>query len=72
MVGYERHMKRDPTPSLWRECKARNSQAACVEVADLPGGRVVQDSKDPDGARLSFTAAQWSAFTPGIRGGQFG
>jgi hypothetical protein len=65
-------MTRDPTPTLWR--KSTRSQAAtnCVEVAGLPGGSAVRDSKDPDGTRLSFTAAQWSAFTTGVQDGQFG
>ncbi|MGH3672830.1 MAG: DUF397 domain-containing protein [Pseudonocardiaceae bacterium] len=32
----------------------------------------MRDSKNPDGAVLSFTAAQWSAFTAGVRTGQLG
>jgi hypothetical protein len=40
-------------------------------VADLAGHRVVRDSKNPAGPVLSFTAAQWSAFTTGVRDGEF-
>jgi hypothetical protein len=36
-------------------------QANCVEVAALPnGGRAVRDSKNPDGAILILTPAQWA------------
>jgi uncharacterized protein DUF397 len=41
---------------------------ACVEVADnLPGIVAVRDSKDRSGAVLTFTPAQWGAFTAGVR-----
>jgi hypothetical protein len=44
----------------------------CVEIADLDKGRrAVRDSKDPTGSALTFTAAQWAAFTAGLKGGQF-
>jgi hypothetical protein len=44
----------------------------CVEVADLDhGDRAVRDSRNPSGPALTFTAAQWSAFTTGVRTGQF-
>lgn len=64
-------MKHDQTPALW--WKSTRSQAAtnCVEVASLPGGRAVRDSKDPDGTWLSFDAAQWNAFTAAVGDGQF-
>jgi len=43
-----------------------------VEVADLDDGdRAVRDSKDPSGPALTFTAAAWSAFTAGVRAGDF-
>jgi hypothetical protein len=44
----------------------------CVEVADLDGHRAVRDSKNPFGPALVFPAAEWSAFTTGIRVGEFG
>lgn len=44
---------------------------ACVEVADFDSGRAVRDSKDPAGTALMFTAAQWTAFTTGMRAGEF-
>ncbi len=67
-------MTHDQTPALWR--KSTRSQAAtnCVEVAYQPydGCRAVRDSKDPAGPALSVSAAQWSAFTAGVRAGEFG
>ncbi len=64
-------MTRDPTPAF-RKSSYSNSQAACVEVAGVPGGRLVRDSKDPEGPRLSFSAVQLSAFIAGVRTGQLG
>ncbi|HKR49099.1 MAG TPA: DUF397 domain-containing protein [Pseudonocardiaceae bacterium] len=64
-------MKHDQTPALWRKSTFSNSQAACVEVAGLPCGHAVRDSKDPDGPSLSFPAAAWSAFTAGVRADEF-
>jgi len=60
-------MTRDPTPAMWRKSSFSNSQAACVEVADLAGTVGVRDSKDPTGLVLTFTPAAWSAFTRGVR-----
>ncbi len=55
----------------WRKSSYSNVQGACCEVADLDGGRAVRDSKDPAGPALTFTAAQWVAFTAGVRAGEF-
>ncbi len=59
------------TDAQWRTSSYSGSGNACVEVADLPGGTAVRDSKDPAGPALSFTAAQWSVFTSGVRTGEF-
>jgi hypothetical protein len=65
-------MKDDLAPVTWRKSTFSNDTGACVEVASFDGGvRGVRDSKDPDGAHLTFTAVEWSAFTAGLRGGQF-
>jgi hypothetical protein len=45
----------------------------CVEVATTTDGTVlVRDSKDPRGAVLTFTPAEWDAFRRGVRAGEFG
>lgn len=56
----------------WHKSSYSGLENMCVEVADLDhGDRTVRDSKNPAGPALTFTAAQWSAFTTSIRTGQF-
>jgi hypothetical protein len=45
----------------WVKSSYSGGQSAnCVEVAALPGGgRAVRDSKDPAGAVLLLSSAQW-------------
>ncbi len=60
------------TTRPWRKSTYSLNEVKCVEVADLDGGRAaVRDSKDPSGPALVFGAAQWSAFTAGVRAGEF-
>ena len=47
-----------------------NSFANCVEVERRPGAVAVRDSKDPGGAVLLFTHAQWGRFMAGIKDGE--
>lgn len=42
----------------------------CVEVADLPGGAAIRDSRHPDRGYLAFGTAEWRAFLDGVRRGQ--
>jgi hypothetical protein len=56
----------------WVKSSLSYSNGACVEVADLPDGRVgVRHSKDPSGSLLRFTPAEWHAFLTGARCGEF-
>lgn len=63
----------DITDVIWRKSKRSNGSGGdCVQVADLPGGTcAVRDSKQPTGPALTVTVAEWSAFTAGLRAGEF-
>jgi len=43
----------------------------CVEVAHREDVVAVRDSKDLDGPVLLFSAAEWAAFTKGVKAGEF-
>lgn len=47
------------------------SNGACVEVAACDCHVKVRDSKDPDGAVLTFTLQEWDAFVAGAKAGEF-
>lgn len=56
----------------WSKSSYSGSMNNCVEVADLDSGaRAVRDSKNPTGPALVFTTDAWSAFTAGVRSGEF-
>lgn len=61
----------DLTPAVWRKSTYSSNEGACVEVAQFDGAQFVRDSKNRRGAVLSFTAAQWAAFTAGVQAGEF-
>jgi hypothetical protein len=65
----------DSTGAFWRKSVRSGNGGNCVEVAtnllDAQGVVFVRDSKDPDGPMLSFTPAEWEAFTGGVRDGEF-
>ena len=46
----------------WIKSSYSASQGECVEIAILPNGIAVRDSKDPDGPVLRFTRDEWRAF----------
>lgn len=55
----------------WRRSRRSYGSGACIEAAS--GARVsVRDSRNPQGAVLRFTPAQWNAFVAGVRGGSLG
>jgi hypothetical protein len=56
----------------WRKSTASNPSGNCVELAELPGGRVaVRNSRHPTGPRLVYTRAEIAAFVHGVRSGEF-
>lgn len=59
--------------ATWRTSSYSGAQGDCVAVATLASGRwAVRDTKDPHGPVLIFNAAEWAAFTAGVRAGEFG
>lgn len=56
----------------WRKSSySANGRGNCVEVGASGHGAFVRDSKDPDGPRLAFTAAEWNTFTRKLKTGGF-
>lgn len=56
----------------WCKSSYSSDDGNCVEVANLDGQRAVRDSKNPAATVLTFTAAQWAAFTAGVKDEQLG
>ncbi|GAA2191758.1 DUF397 domain-containing protein [Micromonospora lupini] len=54
----------DLTGARWRKStKSGGNGGDCVEVADnLPGVVLVRDTKDRDGATLTFSPQAWRSF----------
>jgi hypothetical protein len=56
----------------WMKSSFSYHNGNCVEVAGLGGGAIsVRNSRDPRGAVLTFTPAEWDAFIGGVRLGEF-
>jgi Domain of unknown function (DUF397) len=56
----------------FRKSSASANNGNCVEVAMLPdGGRALRNSKDPNGAVVFYTNAEWTAFLTGSKNGEF-
>jgi len=55
-----------------KSSKSGTNGGNCVEVARLDDGRIgVRDSKNPGGAVLRFTRAEWEAFLDGVAQREF-
>jgi hypothetical protein len=57
--------------AVWRKSSRSGGGNNCVEVAFVPGGVGVRDSKNRDGATFVFGAGAWSSFIGGARDGVF-
>ncbi len=55
----------------WRSSSRSGADGRCVEVRRVGDTVQVRDSKDRTGAVLTFTLAEWTAFTGGARDGEF-
>jgi hypothetical protein len=52
----------------WRKSSYSGANGGnCTEVATTPGAVLVRDSKDPDGARLAFSAKEWRTFMAKVK-----
>lgn len=61
----------DPSAVQWRKSTHSSGQGGqCVEVAALPSGIALRDSKDPDGPRLLLSGAEWQAFMRRAKAGR--
>lgn len=57
---------------VWRKSHFSNPSGNCVEVAELPDGRVaMRNSRDPEGPALIYTRCEVDAFVRGAKSGDF-
>ena len=55
----------------WRKSSFSGADSSCVEVAFVPGGVALRDTKDRSLAPHLFDAAEWSTFLAGVANGEF-
>jgi hypothetical protein len=65
------HMEESDLHDGWRTSSFSGESGNCVEVKSVGGAFAVRDSKSANGPVLVFSAAEWTAFTTGVRAGEF-
>jgi len=56
----------------FRKSSFSGANDGCVGVADKSDrGRVVRNTKDPEGPQVHFTAHEWDMFVKGVKAGEF-
>jgi Domain of unknown function (DUF397) len=74
----DRHWRRarmsqsGPQDAPFRKSSFSAPDGGCVEVGAADERLLVRDTKNRDGAVLSFTSQQWNAFVDGVRAGGLG
>ncbi|BCB79754.1 DUF397 domain-containing protein [Phytohabitans flavus] len=58
-------------PVIWRKSTRSAGNGQCVEIATMPEGIAMRDSKDPEGPVLQFRPAMWRDFVGSLRAGEF-
>ncbi|MEV0229456.1 DUF397 domain-containing protein [Nonomuraea sp. NPDC050786] len=58
--------------AAWRKSSFSGDNGNCLEVAQLPGGRVaIRDTERPDMHPFVVSGSVWAAFTSGAKAGEF-
>ncbi|MDV6014770.1 DUF397 domain-containing protein [Haloechinothrix sp. LS1_15] len=58
---------RDPSQLRWRTSSYTGSEGSCVELAPLPAGAALRDTKNRTGGILVLSDPAWQAFREGIK-----
>ncbi|WP_433253842.1 DUF397 domain-containing protein [Streptosporangium sp. CA-135522] len=61
----------DLTDAVWQKSSYSGANGDCVEVANMGDVVAVRDSKNAEGPKLVFSAADWAAFLGRMKAGDF-
>ncbi len=67
VLGYDVSDKADDSRRQWRRSSWSYGTGNCLEIVSLGQRVLVRDSKNPQGASLRITPAQWNVFVAGVR-----